>query len=54
MRIYEASAGVFGDRGWKRITFWRWLWMRCDFVTRVRNVDRTTAAKIPIYRGGVS
>jgi hypothetical protein len=32
---YEVSKGWFGEKGWQRISFWRWLWMRDQYVTRV-------------------
>jgi hypothetical protein len=38
-RIYEISKGWFGEHGWQRISFWRWLWMRDQYVTRVRQID---------------
>ena len=34
--VFEAKSGVFGEYGWKRISFWRWLIMFPDYVTRSR------------------
>ena len=34
--IFEAKSGVFGEYGWKRISFWKWLIMFPDYVTRSR------------------
>jgi hypothetical protein len=24
--LFQAKAGHFGERGWKDINFWKWLW----------------------------
>jgi len=37
--IFEVSKGWFGEKGWQRISFWRWLWMRGEYVTRVRYTE---------------
>ena len=34
--IFEVSKGWFGEKGWKKISFWKWLIMRDNYVTRVR------------------
>ena len=36
---FEVSKGWFGEKGWQRISFWRWLWMRGKYVTRVKNKE---------------
>lgn len=41
--VFEAKSGVFGEYGWKRISFWRWLILFPDHVTksRVRGIKCT-------------
>ena len=34
--VFEISKGWFGEKGWQRISFWKWVWARESFVTRVR------------------
>jgi len=44
--IFELSGGHFGERGWERVSFWKWLWMASNYVNRVRWVpvnDETEA-----------
>jgi len=40
--IFQISKGWFGEKGWQQISFWKWLWVRDEFVTRVlKNKDDT-------------
>jgi len=39
--IFEVSKGWFGEKGWQRISFLRWLLMSGEFVTRVRKGGET-------------
>jgi len=47
---FEASLGVFGDDGWKRVYFRRWLplWVSGLYVVRVRWLEK----RPPIFHGG--
>lgn len=39
-RVYEVELGIMGGRGWHQVSFWRWLWMRTIYVTRVRYIQK--------------
>ena len=36
MLIFEIEKGLFGGKGWKQISFLKWLWVRGEYVTRIR------------------
>jgi len=25
--MFYAKAGHFGEKGWRRVSFWKWLWL---------------------------
>lgn len=41
--VFEGKVGVFGDRGWVRMSFW--MWLSRLHVTRVRWLTKEERSK---------
>jgi len=45
--IFEASLGYFGEHGYVKISFWKWLYMvfESGYVLRIRRIKKRKKKK---------
>mgnify|MGYP005725962439 CR=1 FL=1 len=37
---FYLKRGIFGEYGWIRVNFWKWLWMQNEHVNRIKWIKR--------------